>query len=193
VATPYPFGGYVENWVILFARTGLEEKLTRLLKDKLNADEYLPFLPVREMSHRSKGVVCTKRKLLFPGYIFIKTGIEAGLVAEKLESDLKDTVRLDGIYSILHYGNNKKDVALREKERLYWEHLFNEDFCVAGSVGFIEGDTVRVMSGPLTGMESRIKKINRHRREAIVEMEVMGAMRMVKLMLEVVERVVAGV
>jgi len=180
------------NWVILFARTGSEKKLTRILGESLNAGEYVPFLPVREASRRSKGVIYRERRLLFPGYIFIKTVIEACLIAERLEPVLKDTVRSEGIYSMLHYGDDKKDVAVREKERLYWERLFDADFCITGSVGFIEGDTVRVVSGPLVGMESRIKKINRHKREAVVEMEVMGALREVRLMLEVVERLDAG-
>jgi transcriptional antiterminator NusG len=79
-------------------------------------------------------------------------------------------------------------VAVREKERLYWERLFDADFCIAGSVGVAEGDTIRITSGPLVGMESRIKKIDRHKREAVVEMEVMGAARDVRVMLEVVEK-----
>jgi transcriptional antiterminator NusG len=37
-------------------------------------------------------------------------------------------------------------------------------------------------------MECKIKKINRHKREALVELEMMGATREVKLMLEVVEK-----
>ena len=161
-----------------------------VLKDKLNADEYLPFLPIKETPHRSHGVISKKRKLLFPGYVFIKTGIETGSIAEKLKSDLTNATGKwhEDIYSILHYGDNKNDVAIRQKERLYWERLFDSDFCITGSEGFIEGDTIRITSGPLVGMESRIKKINRHKREAVVEMEMMGGVREVRVMLEVVER-----
>jgi transcriptional antiterminator NusG len=179
----------MNNWIILFVRTGSEEKLARVLRDKLNAGEYQPFLPIKETSHRSHGVISKKRKLLFPGYVFIKTGIETGLIAEKLKSDLTNATGKwhEDIYSILHYGNDKKDVAIRQKERLYWERLFDADFCVTGSVGFIEGDIIRITTGPLVGMESRIKKINRHKREAVVEMEVMGGVREVRVMLEVVE------
>ena len=181
----------MRNWVILFVRTGSEEKLVRLLRDNLNVNEYQPFLPIKEMAHRSRGVISKKRKLLFPGYVFIKTGIETGLIAEKLKSDLTNATRKwhEDIYSILHYGNDKNDVAIRQKERLYWERLFDADFCVTGSVGFIEGDIIMITSGPLVGMESRIKKINRHKREALVEMEVMGAVREVRLMLEIVSKV----
>jgi transcriptional antiterminator NusG len=47
------------------------------------------------------------------------------------------------------------------------------------------GDTIRITSGALMGFESRIKKINRHKREAVVELQIMGAKREVSLMLEI--------
>ena len=68
------------------------------------------------------------------------------------------------------------------------ERLFGADFCVVGSIGFIEGNTIRITSGALVGLEGRIRKVNRHKREAIVEMEMMGAVRDVAVMLEVVEK-----
>jgi transcriptional antiterminator NusG len=184
----------MKNWVILFVRSGSEEKLGRALKEKLNAEEYQPFLPVKETPSRSKGVILKERKLLFPGYVFIQTEIEVDTIAEKLKTDLTGMIGdmtgkwHEDIYKILHNGDNEKDVAIREKERLYWERLFDSDFCVTGSVGFIEGDTIRIVSGALVGMENRIKRINRHKREAVVEIEVMGAVREVRVMLEVVEK-----
>ena len=179
----------MKNWVIVFVRTGAEEKVTRKLKEKLNATEYLPFIPVKETPHRSKGVIYKLRKVLFPGYVFIQTEVEAGLIAEKLKLSLIDNALHKNIYSILHYGNNKNDVAVREQERLYLECMFDSDFCVTGSVGFIEGNIIRITTGALFGMEGRIIRINRHKREAVVAMEIMGAVREVKLMLEVVAKI----
>jgi transcriptional antiterminator NusG len=140
------------------------------------------------MAYRRKGLVSELRKPLFPGYIFIQTGIEPDLVADKLETALKNIGGNKHIYSILHYGDDKKDVVLREDERIHWERLFGEDFCITGSVGFIVGDTIRITSGALTGFESRIKRIDRRKREAVVEMKIMGAVREVSLMLEIVEK-----
>ena len=178
----------MKHWVILFARTGSEEKLRDMLKESLNTDEYLPFVPAKETPFRSKGVIYKVRKPLFPGYIFIQTGIEPDLIAGKLETALRSVEGKKHIYSILHYGNNKKDVVVRDEERLYWERLFDGDFCIQGSVGIIEGDVTRVTSGALMGLEGRIKRINRHKREAVVEMQIMGQSREVALMLEIVEK-----
>ena len=181
----------MKNWVILFVRAGAEGKLTRLLKEKLDADKYLPFLPIKEESRRSRGVIYKKHKLLFPGYIFIQTEIEANLIAASLKSALIGITWHKDIYMLLHYGDDKNDVALREHERLHWERLLDANFCVTGSVGFTVGNVVRIISGALVGMESLIKKINRHKREAIIELEMMGAPREVKVMLEIIEKIEA--
>ena len=178
----------MKNWVILFARTGSEEKLKGILNDNLNSDVFLPFVPVKETPYRNKGVVHKVCKPLFPGYIFIQTEIAADLIADRLAETLRNIEGNKQIYSMLHYCDNKRDVAVREEERLHWERLFDENFCIQGSVGFIVGDTVRVTSGALMGMESKIKKINRHNREAVVEMRIMGAVREVSVMLEIVEK-----
>ena len=175
----------MKNWVVLFARTGSEEKLVQTLKEELNAEEYLPFVPTKEMPYRRKGIIRKLRKPLFPGYVFVQTGIEPDLVADRLAKALKN---VKDIYSILHYGDDEKDVVIREVERLYWERLFDVDFCVVGSVGFIEGDVVRITTGSLVGLEGQVKKINRHKRSAVVEMRMMGAVRDVVLMLEVIAK-----
>ena len=115
----------MKNWVVLFARTGSEEELVQTLKKKLDAEEYLPFVPTKEMSHRSRSVVYKIRKPLFPGYVFVQTEIEPGLIADKLEVALKG---IKDIYSILHYGDDKKDVVFREGERLYWNVYLEQIF-----------------------------------------------------------------
>jgi transcriptional antiterminator NusG len=60
---------------------------------------------------------------------------------------------------------------------------------MTASIGFIEGDQVRVVSGSLVGMESQIKKINKHNRTAIIEVQFLGEIRKIVLMLEVLDKV----
>ena len=178
----------MRNWVVLFVRTGHEEKIRDALSEHLNVDENLPFVPHKETPYRRKGIVHRERKILFSGYVFIQTVIEPILIANKLRPVLEILKGNKHVYSLLCNGNNKNDVIVQEAERRYWEGLFDENFCIRGSVGFIVGDVTRVTSGPLMGMEGKIKRINRHRREAIVEMRIMGTVREVSLMLEIVEK-----
>lgn len=178
----------MNNWVVLFARTGSEEELEEMLRENLNVSDFLPFVPKREVSYKRKGITQIVRKPLFPGYIFIQTEIEANLVADHLNTALGDIREQRHIYSILHYGNDKKDVVVREEERSYWECLFDENFCIKGSIGVIEGNRTRVTSGALMGMEGSIKKVNRRKCEAVLEMSMMGATREITVMLEIVEK-----
>ncbi|GHT27749.1 hypothetical protein FACS18942_07470 [Planctomycetales bacterium] len=173
----------MKNWLILFVRTGNENNLMAVLKEKLNPYEYLPFVPLVETSFRKSGVVQKIKKPLFPGYLFIQTKVESDLIADKLSIALKG---IKSIYSLLCYGCDKKDVVMRESERSYWERLLGTEFCITASAGFIENERIRVTSGALTGLEGSIKKIDRHKRQAIVEMEMMGAKREVALMLEII-------
>ena len=174
-----------KNWVVLFVRTGSVDKLVRELTDPLTDAGFFPFIPSVEIPFRKSGITRKIRKPLFPGYIFLQTDIEPDLIAKRLEKTVKNT---EHVYSILHYGGNEKDVVIREEERLYWERLFDENFCVLGSIGFITDGVLRVTSGALVGLEDHVKKIDRHHRKACVEMEMLGEKRNVKLMLEVVEK-----
>jgi transcriptional antiterminator NusG len=178
----------MKNWVILFVKTGAEEQVLHTLKHKLGPSEYLPFIPLKEAPRISRGIVTKVRKRLFPGYVFIQSPINADLIAGKLQQIITDVVQHKDIYSLLHYGANKKDVVLREKERRYWERLFDDDFCITGSVGFFEGDKIVITSGALMGKEGSIKKINLHKRQALVELELMGAAREIRLMLEIIKK-----
>ncbi|GHT46545.1 hypothetical protein FACS189454_07860 [Planctomycetales bacterium] len=173
----------MKNWLILFVRTGNENNLLPILKEKLNPREYLPFVPLVETSFRKNGVVQKIKKTLFPSYLFVQTEVEPDLIADKLSVALKG---IKNIYSLLCYGCDKKDVVMRESERLYWERLLGAEFCITASAGFVDNDRIRVTSGALMGLEGSIKRIDRHKRQAIVEMEMMGAKREVALMLEII-------
>ena len=69
------------------------------------------------------------------------------------------------------------------------ERLLNEDRLVAMSTGYIEGDRVTIVDGPLEGLETVIRKIDRHKRTALVEMHMFGRVQEVAVGLEVVGRV----
>jgi len=188
-----PSGGNVDkqnidSWVVLFTRTGSEHLLTNILSAKLDTDKYKPFVPRREISFRRKGITTTEHKILFPGYVFLQTYIEKDTIAEGLRPELYKITGLQIPCSLLYYGDNKRDVAIRQEERSEWERLFSPGFCVETSVGYMVGDEITVTAGALCGFEGRIRKINRHKREASVEMNMLGAKREVWLPLEIVER-----
>ena len=178
----------MNNWIVIFVRTGSEQALKNLLEERLPKEDFTPFLPVKESLYRKNGSFLKKEKILFSGYLFIKTTLDAEIIIKKMWLKLKETIRDKDIFYILHYGKNKNDIIMKEKERISWEKLLDSKDCISGSVGLIEGDEVRIIEGPLMGLESKIKKIDRHKCEATVEIEMMGTTRELKLYLEIIEK-----
>ena len=56
------------------------------------------------------------------------------------------------------------------------------------SYGMIEGDRVRIISGSLVGMEAVIRKVDRHKRVAYIEMRIFGEIKLVEVGLEIVAK-----
>ena len=59
---------------------------------------------------------------------------------------------------------------------------------VEPSYGFIEGDQVVITKGPLVGFEAQIKKLDRHKRLAYVEVHLMGRTKLIKVGAEIVRK-----
>ena len=53
------------------------------------------------------------------------------------------------------------------------------------SEGIIEPSRIRILSGPLMGMEGQIRKIDRHKRKAWIEVELFGRIQRVEVGLEI--------
>jgi transcriptional antiterminator NusG len=173
----------MKHWVIIFAHSGAEEKLIGALTESLTSNGFFPFIPVREMYKRKTKKM--EQRPPFPGYLFLQTDIEADLIADKLFELLRNVKH---IYSILHYGDDTRDVVVRQHERECLQSLFDDECRIRASVGFIEGDKVYVTEGALVGKESMIVKINRHNRTARIAIDMFGDKRDVVLSLEIISK-----
>ncbi|BCJ96192.1 transcription termination/antitermination protein NusG [Anaerocolumna cellulosilytica] len=175
----------MKNWYILYVRTGCEEKIQKILQKRLNNEYFLPFIPMKKVVFKQKGITYIEKKSCFPGYVFIQSKYEEN---EFIKLVFPIMQCIEDVYLFLHY-ENKYDIRLREEERVYLNKIMGSDYCIEHSVGYIEGDKIRVVSGVLMGMESKIKKINRHKREAIIEVFMMGDNRRLSVALEVLEKI----
>mgnify|MGYP003735036107 CR=1 FL=1 len=77
---------------------------------------------------------------------------------------------------------------MREEERAILDNLWQGKNCIKVSTGFIKGDSIVITDGPFVGRESIIKEVHPRRREAIVEIELMGRICQATVGLEIVER-----
>ncbi|MCC8098207.1 MAG: hypothetical protein LIO44_06625 [Eubacterium sp.] len=58
------------------------------------------------------------------------------------------------------------------------------------SVGIIENDRVQVINGSMMGMEGSIRKIDRHKRTARIEVNMFGRTMEVTVGLEIVKKII---
>ncbi|MDR2044216.1 MAG: antiterminator LoaP [Clostridium sp.] len=172
-------------WYVLMARTGREQEAKAEIQSHWDTEHILPFLPVKEIYFRKAGTVQKENRLLFPGYVFVETTVESH---DFLVMALQFIKRTNTFFRVLEYGDSK-EIAVREEEKVFWQKILNQNYCVECSRGVIEGDRVRVKEGPFIGSESRIKKIDRHKRQAVMELELMGAPRSISVSFEVLEKI----
>lgn len=151
--------------------------LVKLLGDRVREC----FVPLCEVMRRRGGEWRREAQRLFPGYVFVTTDDIAGL-AQSLR-ELPFFAKVIG-------GHDEVYVALLPEEVAWLQALTNvESHTVELSSGVIEGDEVKIWKGPLKGQEARIKKIDRHKRLAFVEMHMFGRTKVIKVGLEIVSKV----
>ena len=166
-------------WYVIQVFTGTEENI-RLQCEKLIDAEVLKksFIPYYEEKRKYDGKWHVNTKVLFPGYVF--------LVSEQVDG-LKEQLRKVLGFSKL-IGTGEEIIPLSEDEVKLLEKLGRKEQVVEMSVGVIENDCVKILKGPLKGMEGFIRKIDRHKRKAWIEVEMFGRSMEMQVGCEIVER-----
>lgn len=170
----------MEKWYVIQVLGGHEEKVVKsceLLIDKEVLKEC--FIPYVSRVKKFRGKWNEIEEILFKGYVFLISDD-----VEKLYNQLKkipDLTKLLGKYDKDIYPLNDEEVA-------FLKSFGKEDHLVDMSVGYIEGDTIKVTRGPLRGKEAMIKKIDRHKRIAEIEVEFFNQVTTAKVGLEIISK-----
>lgn len=173
-------------WYTLFVKTGYEQLTVKEISRGWSIDGLRPFVPMYDTYFRKFGKVHKEKRCLFPGYIFIETELKGNDFYIAAHPYI---IRSEYVMKILRYGSGYESrFAMKENESQILLKLYNNEYCVEMSKGFIEGDSIIITDGPLMGFESCIKKINRHKMEVVIEIEMMGCLRDVTIGLEVIEK-----
>ena len=86
-------------------------------------------------------------------------------------------------------GDGSSFIPLEEEEVSLLIQMGGTEHVAAMSSGYIEGDQVIITSGPLQTLKGIIRKIDRHKRTAVVQMKMMGRLQDVTMGLEIVRKV----
>ncbi|MCR5701085.1 MAG: antiterminator LoaP [Lachnospiraceae bacterium] len=167
------------KWYVIQVMSGQEHIVENMCKSCVISEDEEVFIPMYERRKKIGGNWKDEMYILFPGYVFLCTEN-----VEDLYERLKVVPKLT---KILKTGD--EFIPLHDTEVEFMMRFGGKNHVVEMSVGYIEGDKVVVTEGPMTDWQGNVKKIDRHKRIAIIEVEMFGRMTDVTVGLEVVNKV----
>ncbi len=196
------------SWFIARVRIGSEENVRQRCLDyvKLSADNMIRDCYVfrYEEQRRIRGEWIVQKKILFPGYVFIAVELTGNAKKERLSDTVKTELMpgdmkpeklkkieqaIRGIKGVIELLKRDEKPAVLNKEEVQLLRLFGDcEQRVGVSEGVIEQSKIKVYSGPLAGKEKYIRKIDRHKRKASLEIQIFGETKRVQVGLEIVSR-----
>ncbi len=172
--------GRMRTYVMQVA-TGRELKTIGLIERVLGQMPRVRLYAPRFIYHKKfQGVWQEVEELLTPGYVYLEASSAA------IDDIVRRLRAVPAMTKVL--TQDGKIIPLSQDEVAWIVRLTGEDHMVEPSIGVIEGDRVSITSGPLRGMESQIKKIDRHKRLAYMEVKFLGRTKLIKVGVEIVRK-----
>ncbi len=167
-------------WYVIQTSTGRKEKIKLECEQRISKDILSHcVLPLYEEKIKYKGQWHIQKKKLFPGYLF--------LISDNLDELYKQLKKVEAMTKLL--GTGEEIIPLTQNEIDFLLRFAGDEELVKMSQGIIIGDKVTILSGPLKGMESTIKKIDRHKRKAWLNLEMFGRSQLVEVGVEIVKKI----
>lgn len=165
-------------WYVIQVMSGKEHHIEELCRRCGMQDGEEVFVPLYQRKKKIKGEWKLCEAVLFPGYVFFST--------EDIEALYYRLKNMSGLTKILATGD--EFTPLHESEVAFLMHFGGKEHLVGMSTGYIEGDACVVTSGPMQGFEGTIRRIDRHKMTAVLEVEFFGRSTEVTVGLEIVEK-----
>lgn len=138
------------------------------------------FVPEYEIKKRYSGVWKYVHEVLFPGYVFVDTK-----TPDKFRKELHKVSRMT---KMLHDGNEQFIPLADDEKTLISSLIGDDDHVMKMSEGIIEGDEIIILKGPLMNHTGLVKKIDRHKRLAYLEIWMCGRRTSIKAGLEIIKK-----
>lgn len=170
-----------ENWYAVQVRSGKEDEVVRACDILIDQDVYQEcFIPRCKRMKKFRGEWKQVDDILFKGYVFMITDY-----VDDLYTQLKKVPDLTKLL-----GNDGENIyPIYKEEAMFLSQFGGQKHLIDISIGYIEGDTIKVTSGPLMGMEGLIRKIDRHKRIVFIEVSLLGQSRIVQIALEIIKKI----
>lgn len=166
-------------WYVMQVRAGTEESMREKCQ-KMIPDTILErcFTPYYEEERRIQKVWRTRKRILFPGYLFI--------VTEEIQEVYQYLNQIAGTAKILKAADMPMPLDREEADML--AVFGGEEQIIRMSRGVIENQQLKILTGPLIGKEQYICKIDRHKRKAWLAISIFGSTQIVQVGLEITKK-----
>lgn len=163
------------DWYALFVASNSEDMVEQQIRACFSPQLLTCFNPKKKVPENRNGLLRIQTKVLFPGYVFIRVELTTQLYYE-----LK---RVPKIYRFLNCGKSQSDIAdisrIPEEEMIPILQLIGENGILECSDISIIDRKAKVISGPLKSLDAIIKKVDKRKRRAKIELEFLGKRRLI--------------
>ena len=169
-----------DNWYVIQVKTGNEEKIKDICQRLIPREILIEcFIPKIKRVRKIRGSFHEREEILFKGYVFmISDAIDDLYQCLKLIPELTKVLGNDGT-NIL---------PILKEEAIFLLKFGKEDHIVDMSKGYIISTKIMITTGPLVGNEGIIRKIDRHKRIAYIEVKLFDQITTVKVGLEIISK-----
>lgn len=165
-------------WYVIQVYTGKELEIVQQCRERVMVEGEDVFVPLAERWTKIRGERTLITSRLFPGYVFIET--------DRIGDFYKRLNRIYAMTKVLRTGEEMTPIQPEEEE--YLRRLGGEEHVVKYSEGYIEGEKLVVISGPLKNFAGNVKKVLRHKRLVVMEVPLLGRTVEVTVGMGVVEK-----
>lgn len=169
------------NIYVLFVLGKSEHRI----KDYINKHTFHEaIVPVKVKLIKRQTNIIRNEVILFPSYVFVRSELDPISFKTYAQQYLSS---ISGFIRLLVYKDNEI-ASLSQEEVKLLQPFFSNKGCFEHSIGFIKNDKVVITEGPLMGLESKIKHINRHKQEAILELTLFNEVKDIKVSCEILSK-----
>jgi transcription termination/antitermination protein NusG len=168
------------NYYVIQVRTRGEQKYMSLARQELETEPVTILFPQRKLKIRKKGVVKDSLAPIFPGYVFVGT-------EELTTQQYWLFKRVPGFFRFLEDNDHITPLEGSDRELLLHFLKFGE-IVDTSRVVFDENARIRVVEGPLSGLEGNIVRVDRRKGRAKVRLDMYNSVFLVDFGFETLEK-----
>ncbi|MDN4618078.1 antiterminator LoaP [Paenibacillus sp. PsM32] len=171
------------SWYTFFVQTGKEDYIKKHIDRHYDDKQLKCMIPKRIIPEKRQGIVKDEVKVLFPGYIFVKTHM-----IQDVYHSIKTTPHvyyLVGSSSCTTANTKEYFTKIPENQMNWLLQLFGQNHIIGYSDIMVLDENVQVISGPLMGKEAIIRKIDKRKGRAKIEVQLLNDIRLIDVGIEI--------